>query len=57
VAYALSFAAITVYWLRRFPAVRPTALFLIRLDDLRAAPDRLRRALRAGRSARPVTGA
>lgn len=57
VAYAVSFAAITTYWLRRFPAVRPSGLFVIRLEELRAAPHRLRRALHLGRAVPPVSGA
>jgi O-antigen/teichoic acid export membrane protein len=42
VAYALALALMTRYWLRRFPAVRLRDLLLVRAEELREIPARLR---------------
>ena len=45
VAYALSFVLVLRYWLRRFPDVRFSQLFLMRADELRGLPGRIRNAV------------
>jgi O-antigen/teichoic acid export membrane protein len=45
VAYSLSFVLVLRYWLRRFPEVRLTRLFLIGADELRGLPRRIRNAM------------